>query len=68
MGYIVKLQKVDRPTNRSFYVTIPAVLVDSMGMDKGDELEWIVEDRNTLVLKRTTLSPSALKGHKAKSK
>lgn len=48
MGYPVKLQKVDRPTNRSFYVNLPAALE----LDKGEELEWFVEDKNTLILRR----------------
>lgn len=61
MGYRVKLQKVDRPTNRSFTVSLPTVLADSMGLEKGEEFEWIVEDRNTLVLQRIIARPSARK-------
>lgn len=61
MGYRVKLQKVDRPTNRSFTVSLPAALADSMGLEKGEEFEWIVEDRNTLVLQRIIVRPSARK-------
>lgn len=61
MGYRVKLQKVDRPTNRSFTVSLPTVLADSMGLEKGEEFEWIVENRNTLVLRRITARPSARK-------
>lgn len=61
MGYRVRLQKVDRPTNRSFTVSLPVVLADSMGLEKGEEFEWIVEDRNTLVLQRIIARPSARK-------
>ena len=52
MGYVVKLQKVQRPTNRSFYVNLPAALADAVQLDKGEELEWFVEDKNTLILRR----------------
>jgi antitoxin component of MazEF toxin-antitoxin module len=52
MGYPVKLQKVDRPTNRSFYVNLPAALADAIELDKGEELEWFIEDKNTLILRR----------------
>jgi len=38
MGYVVKLQKVQRPTNRSFYVYLPAALADAVQLDKGEEL------------------------------
>jgi len=26
MGYVIKVQKVDRPTNRSYYLNLPVVL------------------------------------------
>ena len=52
MGYLVKLQKVERPTNRSFYVNLPAALADAIDLDKGEELEWFIEDKNTLILRR----------------
>ena len=52
MGYVVKLQKVERPTNRSFYVNVPAALADAVQLEKGEELEWFVEDKNTLILRR----------------
>lgn len=52
MGYPIKLQKVERPTNRSYYVNLPVVLAEAMGVQKGDPLEWSLEDKNTLVLTR----------------
>ena len=52
MGYTVKVQKINRPTNRSFYVTIPVVLVETMELQKGEQWQWTVEDLNTLVLQR----------------
>ena len=52
MGYRVKIQKVDRPTNRSFYVNLPVVLAETLSIGKGEEFEWSVEDKNTLVLRR----------------
>ena len=52
MGYKVKVQKVQRPTNKSFYVNMPAAIAEALSMEKGEEFEWTVEDKNTLVLKR----------------
>jgi hypothetical protein len=51
-GYRVKLQKVERPTNRSYYINFPVALAESMDMSKGEEFEWLIEDRNTLIFKR----------------
>lgn len=52
MGYLVKIQKVERPTNRSFYVNLPVALAEALSIDKGEEFEWLVEDKNTMVLAR----------------
>jgi len=52
MGYPIKVQKVERPTNRSYYVNLPVVLAESIELQKGDEWEWLVEDKNTLILSR----------------
>jgi antitoxin component of MazEF toxin-antitoxin module len=52
MGYKVKLQKISRPTNKSFFVSIPVVLVESMELEKGEEFDWILEDKNNIVLQR----------------
>jgi bifunctional DNA-binding transcriptional regulator/antitoxin component of YhaV-PrlF toxin-antitoxin module len=60
-GYRVKMQKVERPTNRSFYLNFPLVLAEALGVEKGEEFEWIVEDRNTLILQRLKPRPSARK-------
>lgn len=52
MGYLIKVQKVERPTNRSYYVNLPVVLAEAIGLEKGDQWEWFIEDKNTLVLSR----------------
>jgi bifunctional DNA-binding transcriptional regulator/antitoxin component of YhaV-PrlF toxin-antitoxin module len=52
MGYPVKIQKVDRPTNRSYYVNFPVALAEALGIEKGEEFHWLLEDKNTLVLER----------------
>jgi len=52
MGLKVKMQKVERPTNKSFYINFPAAIADSVNIEKGETFEWLIEDRNTFVLKR----------------
>lgn len=52
MGYLIKVQKVDRPTNRSYYLNLPVVLAESLEIQKGDPFEWLIEDKNTLLLSR----------------
>jgi hypothetical protein len=52
MGYVTKIQKVERPTNQTFYANIPTSLAQAIGLEKGEEFEWIIEDKNLLLLKR----------------
>lgn len=53
MGFVTKVQRVDRPTNQSFYIIVPSALAQAFDLDKGEEFEWIIEDKNLLLLKRS---------------
>ncbi len=61
MGNNVKIQKVDRPTNTSFYVNLPAAIAEAAKVEKGEEMEWLIEDRNTFILRRVRPHKSFLK-------
>jgi bifunctional DNA-binding transcriptional regulator/antitoxin component of YhaV-PrlF toxin-antitoxin module len=62
MGYVTKLQVIKRANDtRQFYVICPAALAQALEMEPGEELEWVVEDRNTLIVRRT---PPAKRGRK----
>jgi antitoxin component of MazEF toxin-antitoxin module len=61
LGYNVKIQKVERPTNTSFYVNFPAAIAEATEVQKGETMEWLVEDRNTFILKRVRSRRSFLK-------
>jgi hypothetical protein len=52
MGYRVKIQKVQRPSNRSFYLNFPMALAEALDVQKGETFEWSVQDRYTFVVKR----------------
>jgi len=68
LGYNVKIQKVERPTNTSFYVNFPAAIAEATHVQKGEEMEWFVEDRNTFILKRIRGPKSFLNKKKPKTK
>ena len=57
MGYLIKVQKVERPTNRSYYLNLPVVLAEALEIKKGEEMKWLIEDQNTLLLCRTHKRP-----------
>ena len=60
MGYTVKLQKVERGATKSFYVNFPAAVAEACILEKGEEMEWFIEDRNNFVLKRVKEQKSTL--------
>jgi len=61
MGRKIKIQRVERGTTKSYYVNFPAALAEAAQIEKGEELEWLMEDRNIFILRRVTPKKSALK-------
>lgn len=53
MGYITKLQVIERKNNtRQFYLVCPAPLAEALELEKSEELEWVVQDKQTLIIRR----------------
>lgn len=64
MGYNVKIQRVDRKTTKSFYVNFPAAIAEAANIKKGEEMEWVIEDKNTFTLRRVKSIKVNIKGYK----
>lgn len=63
MGYLSKVQVIERANDtRQFYLICPAPLAQAMELEKGEEIEWIIEDKATLVLKRPQLATVRQRG------
>jgi hypothetical protein len=60
MGYQVKIQRVDRGNTKSFYVNFPAAVAEAGEILKGEEMEWIIQDKDTYILKRVKTSKSLI--------
>jgi hypothetical protein len=60
MGSKVKIQRVERGKTKSFYINFPASIAEAGQIEKGEEMEWFIEDRDTYVLKRSVKSKSLL--------
>ena len=53
MAYLTKLQVIQRGgQNRQYYLICPAPLAAALEMEKGEELQWIIKDRNTFEIRR----------------
>ncbi len=46
------MQKVERPTNQSYYITFPSAVAQALNIEKGEAFEWEVENKNLMLLKR----------------
>ncbi len=61
MGYKVKIQRVERGNTKSFYVNFPAAIAEAVRLEKAEQMEWFIEDRDTFVLKRIVASAPVIK-------
>jgi bifunctional DNA-binding transcriptional regulator/antitoxin component of YhaV-PrlF toxin-antitoxin module len=53
MGYLSKIQVIERANHtRQFYLICPAPLAEALELEKGEEIEWIVEDKARLRIQR----------------
>jgi bifunctional DNA-binding transcriptional regulator/antitoxin component of YhaV-PrlF toxin-antitoxin module len=53
MGYETKLQVIERKNRtRQFYIICPAPLAEALEMEKGETLEFVVEDKKKILIKR----------------
>jgi hypothetical protein len=52
MGYSTKVQLIQRDASKQWYVNFPSALAQAMEFAKSEVVEWIIEDKDTLVLQR----------------
>lgn len=53
MGYISTVQVIRRgPKNRQYYMICPAPLAQALEIQKGELVEWVVEDKRIIILRR----------------
>ena len=65
MGYITRVQVIERANDtRQYYFICPAPLAQAMEFQKGEEIDWVIEDRDTVVIRRVEKSESRVGGRK----
>ena len=53
MGYLSKVQVIQRgDKNRQYYLICPAPMAQALELEKGEEIEWVIKDRDTFVIQR----------------
>ena len=68
MGYPTKVQLIQRRDSQQWYINFPAPLAQAMEFEKGEVIEWVIQDQNTLDLRRTEKRRPAHTAGEAKKK
>jgi bifunctional DNA-binding transcriptional regulator/antitoxin component of YhaV-PrlF toxin-antitoxin module len=53
MGFPTKVQLIKRQASQQWYITFPSALAQAMDFSPGETVEWFVEDKSLLVLRRS---------------
>jgi hypothetical protein len=61
MGFPTKVQLIKRQASEQWYINFPSAVAQAMEFTKGEMVEWIIEDKEQLVLRRLEPPPSAIK-------
>jgi hypothetical protein len=61
MGFPTKVQLIQRKESQQWYINFPSAVAQAMEFTRGEVVEWIVEDKNRLLLRRRKASAAALK-------
>lgn len=57
MGYPTKVQLIRRQDSEQWYINFPAALAQAMEFTKGEIVEWVIKDHQTLQLQRQGSGP-----------
>ncbi len=68
MGYPTRVQLIQRQESEQWYINFPAPLARALEFQKGEVIEWIIQDKNTLLLRRTAKAAEARPGEAKKKR
>lgn len=52
MGFQTKIQLIKRANSEQWYINLPSAIAQAMEFDRGEVVEWIIENKHKLTLKR----------------
>ena len=61
MGYPTKIQLIKRKKSEQWYINFPAAIAQAMEFQRGEVVEWLIEDYQKMVLKRSDEAVASLK-------
>jgi bifunctional DNA-binding transcriptional regulator/antitoxin component of YhaV-PrlF toxin-antitoxin module len=63
MGFPTKIQLIKRAKSEQWYINFPSAIAQAMEFERGEVVEWVIEDKQKLILKR---DDSAIRSEKKK--
>lgn len=61
MGYPTKVQLIARKKGSDqYYVNFPTAMAEALDFQKGETIEWIIEDKANIIAHRTSVPPSPI--------
>lgn len=61
MGHNTKIQLIKRLKSEQWYVNFPAAVAQAIEFEQGEVVEWIIDDHQNIVLRRTDEAVAKLK-------
>jgi hypothetical protein len=61
MGFPTKVQLIKRKTSEQWYINFPSAIAQAMEFSRGETVEWLVEDKALLALRRLEAPATVLK-------
>ena len=61
MGYPTKIQCIKRQNSEQWYVNFPAAVAQSAEFQQGEVVEWLLDDNQNFILKRSDEAVAPLK-------
>ena len=61
MGFPTKVQLIQRKDSQQWYINFPSAVAQAMEFQRGESVEWIVEGKNRLLLRRRKVPTATLK-------
>jgi hypothetical protein len=59
MGYPTKVQLIRRKQAADqYYINFPTAVAEAMELEKGETIEWIIEDKANIIAHRRHVPPS----------
>ena len=61
MGFPTKVQLIKRKASEQWYINFPSAIAQAMEFSRGETVEWLIEDKTLLALRRPEAPPPTLK-------